>query len=98
MLTGKPEFILVPVQNIANGTAVGRVFLFIGVQPAINTELSGIGFITDVARLYDDHVLAMVRVRTVSIGSDDAADTAMIEWKAAEVFGNQDNRITLVFI
>jgi len=50
------------------------------------------------ARLYDDHVLAVVCVWTVPVGNDDDANTAMIEWKAAKVFGDQYNRITLIFV
>ena len=98
MLTGKFEFILIPVQHITDRAAVGGVFMMFSLQPAVNAEHPGIGFITDMARLYDDHVLAVVCVWTVPVGSDDAANTAMIEWKRAKVLGNKNDGIALVLV
>ena len=47
----------------------------------------------------DDHqVLAMLRMRAVTIGRDNPAHHAVIEGKGPEMLGNQDDREALAFI
>lgn len=72
--------------------------MIFSLQPVVNAENPGIGFMTDMARLYDDHILSVMCVRVVAVGSDNTANTTMVERKAAEAFGDQDNRITLIIV
>lgn len=46
----------------------------------------------------DDQILAMMGVGAMSIGGDDAAGDAVVERESAEMFGQQNDWITLVFI
>ena len=54
--------------------------------------------VADMAGLDDHQILAVVGGRAMPVSGDDAADPTMIEWKDAEVFGDQDNGITLILV
>ncbi len=54
--------------------------------------------VTDVAGLDDHQILAVVGVSTMPVSGNDAADPTMIEREGAEVFGDQDSGLALIFV
>ncbi len=50
------------------------------------------------AGMNDDQVLAVMGVRAVTVGGDNAAHQAVVEGEAVEVLGDQDDRIALALI
>jgi hypothetical protein len=50
------------------------------------------------ARLQNDEIISMVRMRTVPVYSKQTSHSPVIERKGTEMFGKQDNGQSLIFI
>ena len=94
----KVIFILVPLEDTGNLAATGGRFIVFGARAAVGSKAFAVGVITDMAGLNNHHILAVFRMGSVAAGGDNPADTAMIERKSAEMFGNQNYGISLVLI
>ena len=62
--------------------AWSRCFPSAPCEPPIDPELAGVRVVTDVAGLDQDQVLAVIRMRAMSIDGDDAPDAAVVEGEA----------------
>jgi hypothetical protein len=98
MVAGMAVFLLVPAQHRAELSAIIAEFPAGGALPPVNAETFCVGVVTDVARLNDDEILAVMGVRSMAVGGDLAANPAVIEWKGLEMLGNQDDRIALALV
>jgi hypothetical protein len=94
------KIILVPisVQYIADGPAVAGMILTFRLQATVDPELPGLRFTTGMTGLNDDRVTAMLGVRDMPVGGDDAANTPMVEREVAEVLGDQDDRVSPILV
>ncbi len=98
IFTRKPVLLPIPVEDAADFAAGGGEHFLVHLQAAIGSPLLFFRVVANMARLDDDQVFAMVCMRPVAVGGDDAADHAMVEGECAEVLGDQDDRIALALV
>ncbi|MGD0106149.1 MAG: hypothetical protein ABSC06_19230 [Rhodopila sp.] len=97
-VAGMTVFALVPTQHIRQLPAGRTESAIRGSLALIDAKPFRNRIVPDMARLDDNEVLAVVGVRAMPIGSHFAAYRSVIEWKRAEVLGQQDDRVTLALI
>jgi hypothetical protein len=91
-------FLLVPMQHGAELAAIVAELLAARPLTLVDAEPLCVGVVTNVTRLDDDQVFAVMGMRGVPVGGDLAADPAVIERKGPEMLGNQNDRIALALV
>src|ERR1700761_5336055 len=95
---GMAIFVLVPVQHRTQLAAIIAEPAPLRALALIDAEVPRSGIVADVTRLDDDEILAVMRIGTMAIDGDLAADTAVVEGKSPEMLGDQDDRVALAFV
>ena len=67
--------------------AWSRCFLSAPCKPPIDPELAGVRVVTDVASLNQDQVLAVIRMRAMSIDKDAAPEAAVVDGEVLKCLG-----------
>src|SRR3984893_12269147 len=98
VLAGMTIFLLVPMQYGAELAAIVAKFLAARPLTLVDAEPLCVGVVTNVTRLDDDQVFAVMGMRGVPVGGDLAADPAAIERKGPEMLGNQNDWIALALV
>jgi hypothetical protein len=70
----------------------------LGMPPMVVSERAVFRIITYMAGMDDDHILPMLRMRTMTVGVNNASNHSMIKGKTSKILGNQKVGVPLVFI
>ena len=95
---GKCVLLEIPIKYAVDLSAGRRLLTMCRMSTVVATEKSVFGIIPHMGGMDNQQILSMVCMRTVPVGCDNTSHSSVIKRKRAEMFGNENDGIPLVFI